>query len=220
MNAKDVVTNENFYFLDGGKVYFGYVDEKGGYYLSGSHWNGKHYEHDGKNISQLYIPNTINGKPVVGIAGDIFEWLIKVSSIIVEDDNEHLRIYQGGLYSKDMKIMFCMPRNYHKKIFRVPDGVECIFDSALSNKYIETLILPQSCKEILEYGVSSASLKTVYLPKSIEFIGFKAFINTTPEDIYYEGNEDDKKRINFTDIHFNAGIIHAKWHYECKLLEE
>lgn len=94
-------------------------------------------------------------------------------------------------------------------------------DSVLSNSYIETLVLPKGCEKILEYGVSCAkNLKAVYMPKSIKFIDFKAFIWTTPKDVYYEGNEDDRKRIDFTDIGFNAGIVNAKWHYECKLSKE
>lgn len=94
-------------------------------------------------------------------------------------------------------------------------------DSALSNAYINTLILSESCKKIFEYGVSCAkNLKMIYIPKSIEFIGFKAFIWTSPNEVYYEGTEEDKKRINFTDLGFNAGIINAKWHYECKLPKE
>ncbi|MGN1109256.1 MAG: hypothetical protein ACI4RK_07715, partial [Oscillospiraceae bacterium] len=66
------------------------------------------------------------------------------------------------------------------------------------------------------YGVScSKKLKIIYIPKSINFIGFKAFIWTSPEEVYYEGDEEDKKRIDFTDIGFNSGIIDSKWFYNC-----
>lgn len=218
MNIKDIVTNERFYITDGGKIHFYYDDEEDGYYLChGYHNTG----YNSENISQFYIPNTINGKPVIGLYGDTFDGMRKLSSFVIEDDNNYFRLYQGGLYSKDMKKIFCMPPDYQQRVFRVPDGVVYIMDSSLSNSYIETLILPESCEEIFEYGVSCAkNLKTVYIPKSIKFIGFKAFIRTSPEEVYYEGSEEDKKRIDFTDLGFNAGIINAKWHYECELPKE
>lgn len=64
---------------------------------------------------------------------------------------------------------------------------------------------------------AAKNLKIIYIPKGIEFIGFKAFIGTSPEVTYYEGSEEDKKRIDFTDLGFNAGFLDAKWHYECKM---
>lgn len=218
MNIKDVVTNEHFYFSDGGKIHFYYDDEEDGYFLFNGFWAGEYKGRNSENIARFYIPNTINGKPVVGIDGDTFDGMANLSSFIIEADNKYFKLYQDGLYSKDMKKMLCMPPDYREKTFRVPEGVEFIMDSALSNDYIDTLILSKGCKRIFEYGVAaSKNLKIIYLPKSIEFIGFKAFIWTSPEEVYYEGSEEDKKRIDFTDLGFNAGIIDAKWHYECKM---
>ena len=221
MNIKDIVTNEYFYIADGGKIHFYFDDEEDGYFLCNGYWIDEYKGRNSENIAQFYIPNTINGKPVVGLDGDTFDGIANLSSFIIEDDNKYFMLYQDGLYSKDMKRMFHMPPDYRQKIFRVPDGVEYIMDSALSDAYINTLILSESCKEIFEYGVSGAkNLKIIYMPKSMEFIGFKAFIGTSPKEVYYEGSEEDKKRIDFTDLVFNAGIINAKWHYECKLPKE
>ena len=63
-------------------------------------------------------------------------------------------------------------------------------------------------------------MKRIYLPKSITFIGFKAFIWTFPEKVFYEGSEPDKNQIGFTDRAFNAGILDAMWHYHCRFPED
>lgn len=217
MNTKDIVTIEKFYTIAGEKVHFYYDENDDGYYLCNSCWSEDYKGRNSEKITQLYIPNTINGKPVIGVDGDTFDGMSELSSFIIDENNQYFSVYHGGLYSKDMKYIFCMPPDYKQDTFRVPDSVEFIMDSALSNKYIETLILSKNCREIFEYGVSCAkNLKRIYLPVSISFIGFKAFIWTTPEEVFYEGTEKDKELINFTDLNFNAGIINAAWHYECK----
>ncbi len=153
MNIKDIVTKEKFYTLDNEKIHFYYDDDEDGYYLCNSYWSNEYKGRNGKNITQFYIPNTINGKSVIGIDGDTFDGMSRLSSFIIDDSNQYFSLYQGGLYSKDMKYMFHMPPNYRQDTFRVPDFVEYIMDSALSNKYIETLILSKNCKKIFEYGV-------------------------------------------------------------------
>ena len=199
------------------RISFYYDEDDDGYYLCNGYWGKEYKGHNDENITQIYIPNTINGKPVIGIDGDTFDGMTGLSSFIVDDNNQHFSIYHGGLYSKDMKYIYHMPPNYRQDTFRVPDFVEYIMDSALSNKYIETLILSKNCKAIFEYGVACAkNLRKIYLPKSIEFIGFKAFIWTSPEEVFYEGSEKNREHINFTDLNFNSGIIDAKWNYECE----
>ncbi len=218
MNIKDIATNEKFYTIDGEKIHFYYDEDDDGYYLCHSYWSVDYKGRNSENITRFYIPNTINGKPVVGIDEDTFDGMSSLSSFIVDESNQYFRLYQGGLYSKDMKRMFHMPPGFRQDTFRVPDLVEYIMDSALSNGHIETLILSRNCEEIFEYGVAcSKKLKRIYLPKSIKFIGFKAFIWTSPEDVFYEGSEKDREKINFTDLNFNSGIINAKWHYEFEL---
>lgn len=221
MNTKDIFTKERFYTIDGEKVHFYYDEEDDGYYLCNGYWSNEYSGRNSEKITQFYIPNTINGKPVIGIEGDTFDGMTSLLSFLIDESNQHFKLYQGGLYSKDMKYMFRMPPNYTQDTFRVPDSVEYIMDSSLSNEHIETLILSENCKCIYEYGVSCAKkLKKIYLPKSIMFIGFKAFIWTTLEEVYYEGSEKNRECIDFTDLGFNSGIINAKWHYEYDIPKE
>ena len=214
----NIVTNEHFYLSDGGKIHFRYDEEIGGCGLCGGFYSDEYKGRNSEDIEKFIIPDKINGKPVIEIDGDTFDGMSRLSGFAVDVDNQYFTIYEGGLYSKDMKKMIHLPPKYCEKLFCVPDTVEYIMDSALSNSYIETMILSPGCTKIYEYGISVAkALKRIYIPKSIEFVGFKAFLGTAPEEVFYEGSMEDRKAINFTDEGFNAGLINAKWHYYCDL---
>ena len=68
MNTKHIVTDENFYICDGCKVYYSTEEEDdGSIWLIGT-------RESISDIRDFYIPNTINGAPVVYIEGDIFDY--------------------------------------------------------------------------------------------------------------------------------------------------
>ena len=113
MNTKHITTEEKFYICDGCKVYFSTEEEDdGSIWLIGT-------RESVSNIRNFYIPNTINGAPVVYIEGDIFDYNNALEHFIVEDDNEYFRMYEGGLYSKDMKKFYFMPPKFDGKVFFV-----------------------------------------------------------------------------------------------------
>lgn len=115
MNIKDIVTSDYFYISDGGKIHFYFDDDEDGYFLCHGYWGDEYKGYNSENIGQFYIPNTINGKPVVGIDGDTFDGIANLSSFKIEDDNKYFKLYQDGLYSRDMKKMFHMPPDYQQK---------------------------------------------------------------------------------------------------------
>ena len=51
----------------------------------------------------------------------------------------------------------------------------------------------------------------------MEFIGFKAFNFTAPQEVFYGGSEEDKAKIDFCDEGFNAGLLNAVWHFDRKI---
>ncbi|WP_294479471.1 leucine-rich repeat protein [uncultured Ruminococcus sp.] len=212
MNTKHITTEEKFYICDGCKVYFSTEEEDdGSIWLIGT-------RESVSNIRNFYIPNTINGAPVVYIEGDIFDYNNALEHFIVEDDNEYFRMYEGGLYSKDMKKFYFMPPKFDGKVFFVPERVEWIGDTALNAKSLETIVIPEGCQRMIEYSCAGMrSLKRIYIPKSMEFIGFKAFNFTAPEEVFYEGSEEDRTKIDFCDEGFNAGLLNAKWYYDCTI---
>lgn len=208
MNSKDIITDRVYYECDGGRVHIGYDEEDDIYELSNSYSNKS-----SRNIHTLFIPNSINGKAVT-IYGDLLDGMPDIERFEVAEDNPHFCLYEGGLYSKDMTELIFMPPKYEGKTFFVPDGVIKIADSALYRGCLETIVIPEGCRRMIEYSCSAVkSLKRIYIPKSMEFIGFKAFVGTAPEEVFYEGSEEDRAKIDFCDEGFNAGLIDAVWHY-------
>lgn len=132
-----------------------------------------HYS--GKN-SQLDIPDTINGKKVLKIGGFYEESSYKgafkdcecksicipasvteienaafssapmLERIEVDKENKNYTSIDGLLYTKDKKILLCIPLNYGSKDFEIPKGTisaECLIYNGLEN-----LTIPKSLKFI------------------------------------------------------------------------
>lgn len=104
-----------------------------------------------------------------------------------------------------------LPYLQQVRTFFLSQGVEEIDDSAITNKYIDTLVFPDGFKKIWQYGVAcSKDLKRVYIPKSLELLGLKAFRFTSPEDVFYGGSEEDKAKIKYIDDYFcTSGLLDA-----------
>lgn len=215
MNSRELEIGENYYKCDGGEIYFYSDDDIDGYCLCTSPWEFRNEAAQDK-IKEFYIPDDINGIPVTDIEGDLIYHLSSLERFVIEDDNEYFTLYEGGLYSKDMTKMYHMPPLYNDKTFIVPKGVHVICDSALSSRYIETLVIPEGCICLLEYAFGGdKELKTVYLPKSLEFIGLKAFSFTEVKDVFYGGSKDDREKIMFIDSTLLTGG--AEWHFNCEI---
>jgi hypothetical protein len=214
MNIKHIVTDENYYLCEGCRVCFSTEEDD-----DGNVWLISIFKvSECQNIKEFYIPNTINGAPVVAVEGCLFDGNHVLERFIVEEDNEYFRVFEGGLYSKDMKKLYFMPPKFDGKVFFVPEGVEFIGDTALDGKNLETIVIPAGCKRMIEYSAACLkNLKRIYIPKSMEFIGFKAFNFTAPDDVFYEGSEEDKAKIDFCDEGFNAGLLNANWHFGCHI---
>ena len=215
---RDIVTKDCFYFSDGGKVHFCYDKKEDVYALVGS--IRETYGYQGNNstvITELIIPNTINGKELKYIAGETFECMHKLKRIIIEEDNIYFALINGGLYTKDKSELIRMSPTFTDSCYRVLDGVEMICDCSIINPYVETLILPDGCRIIEEYAITgSENIKRIFLPKSIEIIGRNNFRDAPLTDVYYGGNENDRERIidQFGD---KMTLDEAQWHYNCKM---
>lgn len=220
MNSKHISADETYYICDGCHVHFYYDDDEEGFVLCRGYQTGESGTAvDIANIREFYIPGTINGKPVISLEGDIWDGMNGLGKIIVEDDNEYFCLYQGGLYSKDMSRIYHMPPGFSGKIFYVPESVRIVYDSGLFNQSVETIVIPEGCTTILEYALAcDKSLKSIYLPKSLEFIGLKAFNFSEVEDVFYAGSEQDRDKIIFIDR--TLLICGAKWHYNSEIPRE
>lgn len=139
---------------------------------------------------------------------------------VIDCESVKINIVKFELYSP-MVVLHCfnklMPPLYIDSCYRVKDGVETICDCSIANSFIETLILPEGCKVIEEYGITgSDNLKSVFLPKSIKVIGLKNFIFAPLTDIYYGGNERDREQI-YNQFGEKMLLDEAIWHYNVQI---
>lgn len=207
----NIQTNDVCYLINGEPVKFYYSHDDEGYHICGQ-WNGS-------NITELYIPDTINGKPVVWVDGDTYDCMFKLERIVVSREHKYFATVDGALYSKDMKTLFWYPTKRRDKVCILPKGVVTVADSALSNPYVEIIVLPEGTEWVYSYGMAGArNLRDLYVPISMKQFMFKAALGCISlKNIYYEGTEDDWKNVDLSDENFNYALADAKMHYSCKI---
>lgn len=135
-----------------------------------------------ESIETVYI-----GKDVKELRGESFVNLRALKQFIVDEQNENFCAVDGVLYTKDMKTLLCCPKAYkNDKEFKVPETVEVISRSALSDCKFEKILLPEGLKRIEPMAfLKSENLKEINsykgediytsLPEGLEFIGLDAF---------------------------------------------
>lgn len=135
-----------------------------------------------ESIEKVYI-----GKDVKELRGETFVNLRALKEFVVDEENEYFTAVDGVLYTKDMKTLLCVPKAYEGgKTFIVPETVEVISRSALSDCKFEEVLLPEGLKRIESMAFLKAeNLKEINsykgsktyasLPEGLEFIGLDAF---------------------------------------------
>lgn len=187
----NISTYQNYYIFNGIKIKFFYDEEIDGYVLT---------EAKGE-LDDFFIPNTINGKPIKDINGSILWELTGYDKISVSNDNSNFQVVDGVLFTCDMKRLVIYPPEKKNEIYSVPKGVEEIGEDSFCNHYIKTLVFPAGLKWIIQYAIECRNLETLYIPKTLKKVYFKAFAGCGfIKRIYFEGTEEDWNKIDFTDF--------------------
>ena len=205
----NIITDQNYYVLNGIKVEFYFDKESNGYILEMA---------EGYSDT-LFIPAAINGKPVKYI--EFVDWRTSgYDKVIVSEKNTDFKATDGVLFTSDMKELVIYPPEKKDEVFSIPDGVEMIGeDSFVSNKYIRTLIFPKGFRQIVQYALAVCkNLETLYIPETLEKVYFKAFAACDSiKTVYFQGTEDDWRKIDFTD--FNQSVTNAKIYFNQNYLQ-
>lgn len=109
-----------------------------------------------------------------------------LEEIKVSENNKNYVIYNGCLYSKDMKALIKVPQRYPSDFLKIPDGVETIGSYAIWEcDKIREISLPQSITGMYNRAIFSDKINRVcvrkengqvkihsaYLPKGLKEIG-------------------------------------------------
>ncbi len=200
----NIITNQNYYELNGIKVEFCFDEESNAYILE----MGEGYS------DTLFIPNTINGKPVKSV--EFADWRIGgYDKVVVSEANPHFKAINGVLFTGNMKELVIYPPEKKDEVYFIPYGVEIIGeDSFGSNKYLKTLIFPYGFKLIVQYALAGCkNLETLYLPRTLECVLLKAFyFAESVSKVFFEGTNTEWNNINFTDC--NWSLTNAEIHFD------
>lgn len=159
---------------------------------------------DKSTVTEIFIPDEYEGKPVTKVADfaavnlefvtkihigknveTIGEWAFEnnknITAFEVDEENEHFCDVDGVLYTKDMKTLLFYPlaRGVDKEngiTYEVPDGVETLRTKAFYKcTNLKSVTLPDSLTSIEEKVFFRCSLTGIELPAKLEFIGKDAF---------------------------------------------
>lgn len=150
------------------------------------------YISHGTYVKRLYIPKTITrictnldnqflwhiSGDYELVKGDVIKWNTGVSEIHVSKDNPIYASIDGVLFDKDLKTLLCFPRSNQQKKYKIPDGVEEIYERAFENApFIESIEMPNSLKYIRRDGFSSCEKlsEVVNWSNSLELLDTDAF---------------------------------------------
>lgn len=136
-----------------------------------------------KNVDTVYMHAGLDDVPEVESA----------KAYVVADDNPYFCSIDGVVYSKDKTELIYYPQSKDDKEFTVPFFVEKISDYAFYEvNYLEKVVMSEGVTRIGESAFSCSNIRSVELPKSLEFIGSRAFYSCELlEEIKYAGSNWD-----------------------------
>lgn len=99
-----------------------------------------------------------------------------ITSYSVASANPYFKSVDGVVYTKDGKFLLMYPCNKQDKSFKIPEGVECVYNYAfISAENLTKVTLPESLMYINDHGFYGTGLEAVYLPENLQYIGYYAF---------------------------------------------
>ena len=141
-----------------------------------------------------------------------FGYCQSLTNIYVDDSNTWFCDIDGVLFNKSKDTLVQYPTGKSNSLYKVPNTVNKINGKAfITCESLVSVIVPESVTSICELSFSYSSIKTLYLPNSLMFIGERALSDSSITDIYYSGTQDEWKAINKTwgndidaTIHYNS----------------
>lgn len=97
--------------------------------------------------------------------------------VTISDDHPALEMIDGVLINKQDKSLIWYPPEKEGTAYEIPQGIQTIGGYAFSDSKLETILIPDSVKEIEEGAFGNCkSLHDITIPGSVDNIGDQAFL--------------------------------------------
>lgn len=175
-----------------------------------------------KDVNDLVIPSTIDGKKVVELScyidgkctGDIVIpatvkkiegfYSDNINGFRVSSKNKYYSAKDGVLFNKDKTVLLCYPSGKKSKSYTIPSTVKTVkSDAAWANRYLTKLTIPNSVTTIGGSNFSECSkLQTISIGSGLKKIGDYA-LNNNPALKSYKVSSKNKYYSSKDGVLFN-----------------
>ena len=102
-----------------------------------------------------------------------------IKHIEVEGGNKNFISVDGVLFDKSMRALMLYPAGRKDKEYRIPDGVQIIFQHAFAGaKHLEKVVIPESMQHIKDMAFRNCcNLRQITLNENLKTIGARCFEN-------------------------------------------
>ncbi len=123
------------------------------------------------NLTRVNIPNSVT---FIGMG--VFADCTNLTSIEVDENNQHYKSIDGNLYSKDGTILIQYATGKTDVTFEIPSNVTTIGGQAFYGCYhLTDVILGDNVTTLCDSAFEMSSIHSIVIPNSITTIGYKVF---------------------------------------------
>jgi len=154
-------------------------------------------------VTSIFVPKSVDS-----LNSGAFNLMIKLSSLIVDEENPKYRSIDNIIYNKALTdLIFCAcdkpgDINLEKTVsfieeeafrgcrktskFVVPEGITVLFRDTFDYSLFTDIILPSTLQEIKDYAAENTAIKTIRIPSSVTCINSNAFYHSQLRTVYFE----------------------------------
>ena len=135
-----------------------------------------------------------------------------LEEIIVDENNRWLTTYDGCLYSKDLRKLYCVPEG--KNEVKLHEKTEIICNYAFANFKTDMLIIPDRVKTIAFLAFDGSAIANLVLGSDIIEIDDAAFSNCSSmiSNLYYHGTVEQLSKVQIYD-HNKYLVLATRYYY-------